>query len=80
MPEGVNCKVSNCTYWAAGNRCGASSIDVRVDAALAGGDDADVEFAEEGWAGAAGDQVVSEAATCCHTFEPKREQVERDGE
>lgn len=68
MPEGVKCSVSNCSYWAQGNRCAATEIMVDIDK------HARVEYGSE-FAGELGsdhkDTSPSAAATCCHTFKPK---------
>ena len=69
MPEGVKCSVSNCSYWAHGNRCAADEIMVDVDKhALA---DYGSEFADEGLGVDHKDEAADSSVTCCHTFKPK---------
>ena len=69
MPEGVKCSVSNCYFWAQGNKCDANSILIEIDkharASL------NEEFAGENLGAGHKDAAPDSKATCCHTFKPK---------
>ncbi|AGA58461.1 MAG: DUF1540 domain-containing protein [Thermobacillus sp.] len=67
MPEGVICSVSNCTYWAKGNRCAAEEIMVDIDRyarADYGSEFADFDTQRR-------ETASDSSVTCCHTFRPK---------
>jgi len=70
MPK-VKCSVSNCEYWETNNNCSADMIMIEIDR------HADrmfnAEFAGEGFDTGHKDKAESASATCCHTFEPRRE-------
>jgi len=68
MPEGVICSVSNCAYWAKGNRCSAEEIMVDIDRRARA--DYGSEFAES-FDTQRQEKAADSAATCCHTFRPK---------
>jgi hypothetical protein len=68
MPEGVICSVSNCTYWAKGNRCSAEEIMVDIDRHARA--DYGSEFAES-FDTRHRDTAADSSVTCCHTFRPK---------
>jgi len=69
MPQGVACSVSNCSYWAEGNRCAAQDIAIEIDAHSARGTGGE-EFADELFGGHR-DSADRSSATCCLTFRPK---------
>ncbi|ALA51126.1 DUF1540 domain-containing protein [Shouchella clausii] len=69
----VHCRVSNCTFWAEGNKCGAEEILVETDPYAA---DYDIEASSEWHADAKEDvheHAEQSAETCCQTFKPKKE-------
>lgn len=69
MPNGVNCSVSNCSFWKEGNRCNADEILIDID------QHAQENFQEEFAADDLGlyhqDEAIESSATCCQTFKPK---------
>lgn len=69
MPEGVICSVSNCTFWAQGNRCSADRIMVDIDRHARSEYD-DSEFADS-LDVMHRDTASDSSVTCCHTFRPK---------
>ena len=68
MPEGVKWSVSNCSYWAQGNRCNAGQIMIDVDKHASA--DYSSEFAD-GLGTDHQDKASEASVTCCHTFKPK---------
>lgn len=68
MPQGVKCSVSNCSFWAQGNRCSAEQIMVEIDK------HANADYKTE-FAGGLGsdhrDRAPDASVTCCHTFKAK---------
>jgi len=68
MPEGVICSVSNCAYWATGNRCSAEEIMVDIDRHARA--DYGSEFAES-FDERHRDTAADSSVTCCHTFRRK---------
>ncbi|OUM95956.1 MAG: hypothetical protein A9Z00_06210 [Thermobacillus sp. ZCTH02-B1] len=68
MPEGVICSVSNCAFWAKGNRCSAEEIMVDIDRRARA--DYGSEFAES-FDERRRETAADSASTCCHTFRPK---------
>ena len=69
MPNGVNCSVANCTFWAQGNKCNADQIQIDIDGHAKMNSDS--EFAEEGLGDDHKDAASEKAETCCHTFKAK---------
>lgn len=69
MPKGVACSVSNCNYWEENNKCGASSIQIEIDAHSNRSDK--YEFGEELFDQEHHDTAKQSAETCCLTFRPK---------
>jgi len=71
VPQGVACGVSNCAYWAEGNRCVADKITIEIDARSK--KNWDQEFAEEiGRQKDTQDKAPDSSATCCLTFRPRQ--------
>ncbi|MUT66695.1 DUF1540 domain-containing protein [Paenibacillus sp. NEAU-GSW1] len=68
MPNGVNCSVSNCSFWKEGNNCGAEAISIDIDQ-HAGFKE---EFAADDLGLYHQDHAVQSSATCCDTFKPKK--------
>jgi hypothetical protein len=69
MKPAVNCSVANCKFWDEGNKCGADTILIEVDA-----------HANRDYSMEAGtmigedrhrDKAATVAQTCCHTFREK---------
>ncbi|WP_025026616.1 DUF1540 domain-containing protein [Caldalkalibacillus mannanilyticus] len=72
MPKpSVNCSVANCTFWAEGNKCSADSILIEVDAHA--NQDYQIEAGTMIGEDRHEDSASSVAATCCHTFKPKKQ-------
>lgn len=69
MPKGVACSVSNCTYWEENNKCGASAIQIEIDAHSEM--NFKHEFADESFGEDHKDSAQKSAETCCLTFNPK---------
>jgi hypothetical protein len=67
----VNCSVANCTYWNEGNKCGADSIMIDIDAHANA--DYSAEFAGEEFDSEHHDKAKSVSTTCCHTFTPRKQ-------
>lgn len=73
MPDDVKCSVSNCEYWAQGNRCAAEAILIEIDEHAS--NSFDTEFAEDRSLDSNHqDEAPKSSATCCHTFKPKTAQ------
>lgn len=68
MPQ-VKCSVSNCEYWAEGNRCHADMIMIDIDKHANA--EFDTEFAGESFDSDHQDEAKESSKTCCHTFKPK---------
>jgi hypothetical protein len=68
MSTEVRCTVSNCTYWAAENRCAADAILVEIDQHTK---NYKLEIGEIG-VPEHSDHAVNSSMTCCHTFKPKK--------
>ncbi|WP_166243757.1 DUF1540 domain-containing protein [Paenibacillus turpanensis] len=69
MPQ-VKCAVSNCEYYAEGNRCNADMIMIEIDKHA--DKTFDAEFAGEGFDSDHQDVAKNASTTCCHTFKPKK--------
>jgi len=80
VPE-VLCTVSNCAYWAEGNRCVAEAILVIADEAVSRMRQDDQEVGEIGQPGQAAQLGHTPARvskeTCCYTFRPKESAKDR---
>lgn len=63
----VNCTVSNCSFHAEGNICGASQITVDMDHQSM----YDTEFSEEFDIKKRTEEAGTSKETCCKTFKPK---------
>ena len=65
----VKCSVSNCTFHAVGNVCGADKITIDMDYESK----YDTEFSEEFGLGNRQEEANKSADTCCKTFKQKSE-------
>lgn len=65
----VKCTVSNCTYHAKGNICGADKITVDME----GHSKYDTEFSDEFSIAGRTTEASHSGETCCKTFKPKSE-------
>jgi hypothetical protein len=65
----VNCSVSNCKFWDEGNKCGADTILIEIDAHA--NKDYDMEAGTMIGEDQHRDKAPSVDATCCHTFRPR---------
>ncbi len=63
----VNCSISNCTFHAKGNICGADKITIDM------GNESkyDTEFSQEFDFKSRTEAASESAETCCKTFKPK---------
>jgi hypothetical protein len=65
----VKCSVSNCTFHAVGNVCGADKITIDMDYESK----YDTEFSEEFGLANRQEEANKSADTCCKTFKQKLE-------
>ena len=65
----VKCSVSNCTFHAVGNVCGAEKITIDMDYESK----YDTEFSEEFGQANRHEEANRSADTCCKTFKQKSE-------
>ena len=65
----VKCSVSNCTFHAVGNVCGADKITIDMDYESK----YDTEFSEEFGLANRQEEASKSADTCCKTFKQKSE-------
>ncbi|MGM0876560.1 MAG: DUF1540 domain-containing protein [Bacillota bacterium] len=63
----VNCSISNCTFHAEGNICGANKITIDMDYQSK----YDTEFSQELGFENRKEDANQSADTCCKTFKPK---------
>lgn len=66
----VKCTVSNCKFWENGNNCVADAILIEIDAHA--NKEYNMEMGHLIGDAKHQDEAPSSAATCCHTFEPKK--------
>ncbi|MDP4096966.1 DUF1540 domain-containing protein [Paenibacillus sp. P96] len=66
----VRCSVSNCHYWDQNNICKADVIMIDIDRHA--GRELHEEYAGETFSTSERDYAETSAATCCHTFTPKK--------
>lgn len=67
----VNCSVANCKFWENGNKCGAETILIEIDAHA--NREYDMEVGTMIGEDRHRDSASSVASTCCHTFRNKNE-------
>ncbi len=65
----VKCSVTNCTFHAVGNVCGAEKITIDMDYESK----YDTEFSEELGLAGQHEEANTSADTCCKTFKQKQE-------
>lgn len=63
----VNCSISNCTFHAKGNICGADKITIDME----NQSKYDTEFSQEFNFKSRTEKANQSADTCCKTFKPK---------
>jgi len=66
----VRCSVTNCHYWGQNNICKADVIMIDIDRHA--GRKLQEEYAGETFSTTEREYADNSAATCCHTFTPKK--------
>ncbi|MNW25272.1 hypothetical protein D3C74_20110 [compost metagenome] len=66
----VRCSVSNCNYWGQDNVCNAEAILINIDEYAKSR--LKEEYASESFGTEQEGHAETSAATCCHTFKPKK--------